>query len=334
MLDVSTIRVATYTAFKRFDPTHTTALRNAFARKMNGKFNELTAVIRKAIVDQNCFGLREGNMLTLQLTPPSGRAFDFPLSKDKVEAFMRWLEDQIDKGMLTVGTMEQLGLSIDESWMNMYILDSYKRGVIRARYELQKAGFDVPSIEDTGGIIMSMSTPFHMDRLGLLYLRAYEELKGITAQMSTQIARVLAQGIADGDGPRLLARKMRAVIDGTDAGELGITDTLGRYIPAKRRAEMLARTEMIRAHHTATVQEYRNWAAYNVIVQAEWMTAGDNRVCDRCARMQGNIYTLDEIEKLIPLHPQCRCIALPYVEGMPKIPTEIMPKGRLAGTAK
>jgi very-short-patch-repair endonuclease len=68
---------------------------------------------------------------------------------------------------------------------------------------------------------------------------------------------------------------------------------------------MIARTETIRAHHMATIQEYRNWAVFDIIVQAEWMTAGDNRVCDRCASMQGNIYTLDQIEGMIPLHPQC-----------------------------
>jgi SPP1 gp7 family putative phage head morphogenesis protein len=101
-------------------------------------------------------------------------------------------------------------------------------------------------------------------------------------------------------------------------GDLGITDTLGRFIPAQRRAEMLARTEIIRAHHLATIQEYRNWGVLGIYVKGEWKTAGDDRVCSQCASLEGNIYTLDEIESMIPLHPNCRCIALPYIEELNK----------------
>ena len=37
------------------------------------------------------------------------------------------------------------------------------------------------------------------------------------------------------------------------------------------------------------------------------------------------IFTLDEIEPLIPLHPQCRCVALPYIEDLENI-TQIKTK--------
>jgi len=149
--------------------------------------------------------------------------------------------------------------------------------------------------------------------VGVLYSRVFEDLRGITTQMDTQISRVLSQGLIDGDGPRLLARKLVGTINGTGIGDLGLTDTLGRFIPARRRAEILARTEVIRAHHQATVQEYKNWRAENVYVVAEFLTAGDDRVCDRCAAIaaQGKTYTLEEIQNMIPVHPQCRCIALP-----------------------
>jgi SPP1 gp7 family putative phage head morphogenesis protein len=129
--------------------------------------------------------------------------------------------------------------------------------------------------------------------------------------MDSQISRVLAQGIADGDNPRLLGQKLVSVINGSGADKLGIKDTLGRFIPAERRAEMIARTEIIRAHHLATIQEYRNWGVAGVAVEAEWHTAGDSRVCAECAEMEGHVFTLDEIEPMIPLHPQCRCNTLP-----------------------
>jgi SPP1 gp7 family putative phage head morphogenesis protein len=197
-------------------------------------------------------------------------------------------------------------------WTNRYLFDSYKRGLIRARYELINAGVNAPQLEE-GGAQTLLGLPMHLDTLGLIYTRVYQDLKGITAAMDSMISRILAQGLADGDGPALLARKLIAAIKQANLGELGLADSLGRFIPALTRAEILARTEIIRAHHLATIQEYRNWGIEGIIVKGEWKTAGDNRVCERCAALEGKIFTLDEIQGLIPLHPLCRCIALPYI---------------------
>jgi len=308
------ITVYTDKQVAHYDPTHTTALRNAFAKNMNRKFNELILTVKKAIIVQDCFGLEKLNLVANKMTPPSWQKFSYLSNAKKVEEFMKWLQEQVNKGILDVRVMEQVGDAIDSNWMNLYLFDSYKRGVIRARYEMRKAGYDVPTIEESGGVGSIMTLPFHVDRIGLIYTRAYNELKGVTDAMSQQISRILAQGIADGDGALLLSRKITATINGMNAANLGITDSLGRYIPAQRRAEMIARTELIRAHHQATIQEYRSWELEGVRVQGEWRTAGDDRVCEKCASLEGKIFTLKEIENMIPLHPQCRCIALPYAK--------------------
>ncbi len=291
--------IITYATLAKVDPTRTTTLRNAFVRDCRKRFVRLANDITRLIGKQNEMGLEV-----------NAGQFDFPTSQNKVEAFMQWLKTQTDTGLLEISSANQVGVGLNDYWTNKYVTDSYQRGVIRARQEMRKAGLDVPSIDTTGGIGASMTAPVHLDRLGVLYTRIFNELKGITENMSGQISRVLTQGIADGDNPRLLARKLNKVITGT-GGDLALTDTLGRYIPAKRRAEILARTEVIRAHHMGMVQEYRNWGLEGVEVQAEWRTAGDDRVCEQCAGMEGNTYTLDQIEKMIPVHPQCRCLALP-----------------------
>lgn len=294
-----------------YDPTRTTTLRNAFVADLNRRFRELTIIVRKAVDEEDVFGLQ--GLQTAELTTPGAQAFAFTRSDVKMQQFMAWFQRQVDAGILEVREFGQIGVGLEAQWTNKYVYDSYKRGVIRARYEMKKAGFNVPGIEATGGIDIAMATPFHLDRVGLLFTRTFNELKGITAAMDQQISRVLAQGMADGDGPRLLARKLVSTINGAGMGELGITDTLGRFIPARRRAEIMARTEIIRAHHQASIQEYRNWAVEGVRVKAEWVTAGDDRVCDRCNALEREIFTLDQIEGMIPLHPQCRCMALPVV---------------------
>jgi SPP1 gp7 family putative phage head morphogenesis protein len=295
------------------DPTKTVTLRNAFARDMRTRFKKIESVIKKAIVDKDIFGL---NIQTNELYVPSERAFDFLTSEEKIVAFIKWLEEQVKFGLLDIRDLEQVGKGIHGSWTNKYVFDSYKKGVIRARIELKKAGVNVPTIDQSGGIAIALAAPVHLDRLGILYTRVFTDLKGITDVMDSAISRILAQGIADGDNPRLLARKLLATINGSGMGDLGITDSLGRFIPARRRAEMLARTEIIRAHHVATIQEYRNWAVEGVFVKAEWRTAGDKRVCPICSSMQGEIFTLDQIEKMIPAHTFCRCIALPFLQSL------------------
>ena len=297
-----------------YDPTRTTALRNAFARTMNRRFDELIKIIRIAVVDQDCFGAKKREIVTQQMIPPGWHSFDYPRAQERIEAFLRWLRQQVDRGLLTVRQYQQIGAAISDAWTNMYVADSYKRGIMRARQEMISAGMPIPSIDASGGVDVVFGTPFHMDRVGVLYTRVFAELVGVTEAMASNIAQILTQGMIDGDGPRLLARKIISAIDGSGAGTLGITDKLGRFIPAKRRAEMIARTELIRAHHLATIQEYRNWGVLGIKVKGEWKTAGDDKVCERCASLEGRIFTLDEIEPMIPLHPMCRCIALPYIE--------------------
>lgn len=303
-------------AARRFDPTRTIFLRQSFVRDFARRFLAFKSLIRQAIVDRDCLALSPSPQATqitiheVALALPLHQAFDFPRSGDKVEAFMKWLHEMERSGILQLETRQQLGQAVESRWSDLYIKDSYQRGVQRARYELLHAGYAVPSLEATGGIMASMSLPFHIDRVGLLYTRTFSGLKGITDAMDHQISQVLAQAMADGDGARVIAKKLLATIDGNNAGTLGITDTLGRFIPAEQRAAMLARTEVIRALHQGNIQEMKNWGAEGVIVKAEWKTAGFN-VCPECASLEGKVFTLDEIESMIPRHPNCRCLALP-----------------------
>ena len=250
----------------------------------------------------------------------SKTSFAFQRSEEKLNDFMNWLQEQVDKGLIEIIEFEQLGNGIEAEWTNKYIADSYKRKEMRSRNELAKDGIKVPSNDSTKSPQISMSTPFHLDRVGLLFTRIFSDLPGITDAMDAVISRILAQGMADGEGPANVARKLEAAINGTGLGDLGITkefiaDTI---ISAKRRSLMLAHTEMMRAYHQATVQDYRNWAIEGVIAKAEWRTAGDNRVCDLCNALEGKVFSLDEIEGMIPLHPECRCISLPYIEELQK----------------
>jgi SPP1 gp7 family putative phage head morphogenesis protein len=258
-------------------------------RESNRRFDELTKKLLKKVKD--LFFVESG--VSVYAEP-----YQFSLDPTKLNEFTYWLEQQIETGLLT-------------NWPNKYISDAYKRGLLRSLAEMRKAGYKVPSVAEIGGIELTLLPSPHLNTIELMYLRVLEDLKGITSSMKQIIVRVLSDGFIAGESYATIADKLVAAINGTGAGELGMYDKLGRFIPARRRAEILARTEIVRAHHLAMVQEYRRWGVQGVTVLAEFQTAGDERVCIVCASMEGNVYTLDEAEGLIPVHPQCRCIILP-----------------------
>lgn len=297
------------------DPSRTTALRAAFVQEMFRRFRWLQRLITKAIVDQDVFGLETTTITMQQETGLGDRAFAFSRNSQKISAFMEWLDKMVKDGVLSVTQISQVGEGIERAWTNKYISDSYRRGVTRARYQMTTEGLEIPSLTDSGGIAAVMTTPIHLDRVGLLFTRTFNELKGITDAMDQQISRVLAQGLADGLHPRILAKNLNHVISGK-GGSLAMRDTLGRFIPAERRATILARTEIIRAHAEGQLQEFKNWRVAGVGLNAEWLTAGDHRVCDQCQEAEDEgPYTIEEAEGMIPLHPQCRCIWLPLIDN-------------------
>lgn len=287
------------------DPTQTLMIRRRYEAEVNKRFRALKGAIRASIVDRDVFGLTQprpfrplGNADQTSFSPLPERAFQFSTMPEKVDGFMTWLEDQQSQGLLEISSRRQLGHAANSQWQNVYLQSAYQKGVSRARLEMQKAGVSMP-IADQGNIKESVSAafnrPFHADRVGSIYARAYNELKGVTQAMDTAISRALSDGLLAGKGPLDIARDINKQVDG-----IGIA-----------RARLIARTETIRAHHVATIQEYRNAGVLGIKVKAEWLTAGDSRVCAECAALQGRVFTLDEIEPLIPLHPQCRCVALP-----------------------
>ena len=294
-------------AVTRYDPTRTTMLRNRFSREMDSRFSALIVAIRKAVVNEDVFGL---SLLTQakKVPTPGDKAFAYPSIKDQISAFMQWVDTQIEDGILGVAVGTQLSRAAEIAWTNYYVRLAYEQGIRRARQELINKRYQVPKLEDSGGVNGVIAHPSHNKNIGLLYERTFVELKGVTDTMHQQINRVLAQAMTEGKNAKQIARLLVRTIGGPT---LELTDTLGRFIPAKRRAQLIARTELIRAHHLATIREYRNWGLSNVKVKAEWETMQDGRVCPECMSMDGKVFSLDEIEGKIPLHPGCRCFAEP-----------------------
>lgn len=104
-----------------------------------------------------------------------------------------------------------------------------------------------------------------------------------------------------------------AINEGLPADELAdrIEET-GAFSDA--RAEMIARTEIIRANNLGHMAAYHNAG----IEQKAWSTAQDETTCPICTgnQDQGAIPIDDEFEsgdQAAPAHPNCRCVIVPIV---------------------
>lgn len=300
----------------RVDPTRTKTIRDGFARECTKRFRELRTAINISIVDNDCFGLKEAQPVRerprfqalAKPSPALPKQFDFPRTFDKIQKFMDWLNEQEERGILEIIRRPGALRGIEEAWSDVWVYSAYQKGILQARQELRRINPDIPPLAASGAIgnqlinaVMNQS--MHADRLGALFTRTFNELKGIDQAADQQISRLLSQALMEGKGPRAIARDLADVLEANGAG----TATGMRSI---QRARVMARTEIIRAHHTANINEFRQWGMEEVTIKAEWSTAGFN-VCPICEELQGKVYTLDQIEGMIPRHPNCRCVAIP-----------------------
>lgn len=302
---------------KDYDPTHTMTLRNAFVADMNRRFKHVARLVTKAIVENDLFGLNETTIHTFA-NPTQPIPFVFGTKAEKMKAFLQWLRQLEDAVILEMKMDVRYGLLNQIPWFGQYLAKAYQQGTDRAKQELKKAGLTVVLADEMGNIFIN---PVSIPKLIDIFTRAYTDLQGITTSMDAQISRILVEGLFEGQSPITLARMINsAIIGGGESLGMDISyinkagNQVSYFMPGKRRAEILARTEIIRAHHKATINEYRTWEIEGVYVLAEWATAGDARVCPICETLQGTVWTLDEIENKIPAHPQCRCVSIPFVD--------------------
>lgn len=270
------------------DPSLTLTLRNQLTSKFAGKFRRISAAARSKIVEDNFFqGIRTNQ-------------YSYPSSASKISEFMDYIQSMIDAEIFERVIVFDNINSPYQLWANTYIQTAYKKGLQKSHQDLSLMGFGQYLPEASVAAATYLSMPVHIDALNTLYIRMYEGLKGITSEMSAQISFVLTQGIAEGRSPLELARAIANRID-----KIGIT-----------RAKRLARTEIVRAYNTASLNNYEllnNQISEDLMVQ--WYTALDERVRSKHRAWHGDILTIQQAKERIGA-PNCRCAVLPYVAGI------------------
>lgn len=259
----------------RADPTRTTLLRNKFVADVGARFTRVgNASYRFVVIDDN---------LTLNM--------DFKSDPEKLEGYKKWLKEQVDKQLIHA-------TDIERPWTDEYIESSYKAATVRSWEDVRKKQGKSAASEAKKEFMSSFSLPVTQHRLQLLYTRCWDALVGVTQQMGAELSRTLADGLVHGLGAREVGKNIAAAI--------GVT---------KARAMTIARTELINAYAEGQLDTFEKLGIKKLGVMVEHLTAGDKRVCPRCQGLNGKIYqTISEARGVIPVHPNCRCCFVPYVD--------------------
>lgn len=306
------------------DPTRTVTIRKNFSVDGRKRVRDVATAIRRGVGEDDVFRLQprrptvlqdartelnrlrrrieaaakaekweEAGQIALEFVQHPGR-FAFPEDTVKVDTFMEWLAEAQDARVLEVLRGPQREIVKRSEWSDVWIRRSYGRGVKSADAKLRRAGEE--PMDDS--LSRMFNRPIHADKLSILQSRTFTELSGMTEDMAKVTRRELAEGLAKGLNPRTMGRTL--------AGEL---EAIGR-----RRATLIARTEVIRAHAEATLNRFQEHGLDAVEGKAEFSTAGDDRVCPICQSLEGQKMSLEDARGVIPVHPSCRCTWLPLTQ--------------------
>jgi HK97 family phage portal protein len=128
-----------------------------------------------------------------------------------------------------------------------------------------------------------------------------EMISGINQTTLDKLRETLSEGVREGEGIDALKSRVMHVFE----------------VASSVRAEMIARTEVLRASNFATTESYKQ---SGVVKGKEWLTAMDERTCPVCQPLDGQTVTLGRNFKTElgdveypPIHPQCRCTVIPVV---------------------
>jgi len=239
-------------------------------------------------------------------TTVNTRRFVFRTRPEQVQAFLQWLTEQINADIL-------LGArATEQAYWERYVQEGYEKGAGRAFDDARVAKRAVAEGQRSGSeqlayyqgtreefLRSSFGRPESVEKVKLLAGRVFTDLKGVTDAMSSSMARVLTDGLVQGQNPKTIAKTLADEVEG-----------IGKY-----RARLIARTEIIRAHAEGQLDALEAMGMDEVGVQVEWSSSPDSRRCRACEKMEGKVYTIEEAHGLIPLHPQCRCSFIPANVG-------------------
>ncbi|MDX7495335.1 phage minor head protein [Providencia stuartii] len=201
--------------------------------------------------------------------PVVNKKYQFDLDPNYLSIILRDGELMVDEVLLQGGEFNNF-------FFNEYVSTAYERGTAQEYANLAQQSTVYAATQQSVATIL-LSEPYQL-RMALVRARVFEEMKGLSAQVKADMARILTDGIARGLNPREVARNLN--------------EQSGIEI---RRANRVARTEITTALRRARMDEadeaseVLNLETRQVHISALSPTTRPNH-----ASRHGKIFTTDE----------------------------------------
>lgn len=281
---------------KRLDPTRSGLIRRAWEKETRNRFRKLKAALTHFLLTLDSLALapRTAHILLFNARQ---RQFEFLTDADKLKAFNAWFQQQVEANVFSI----EPGADVTKAWTAKYVELAYEKGLTNAYESAKLSGaFESEALAEQAQstfLRSALNAPESVNKVRLLGTRSFEQLKGVTGQMAADMNRILSQGMIEGKTPSAMVKEMNAQIENISIG----------------RAQKIVRTELVHAHAEGQLDAFEELGIEELGLEAEWSTAGDDRVCPQCDDLEGQVFDIDEARGMIPLHPNCRCTWIPHV---------------------
>lgn len=119
-------------------------------------------------------------------------------------------------------------------------------------------------------------------------------IKSVSDRIKKDVSFQVQQSILNNEGIEPLVKRLREIQEISD-----------------HNLERIARTETIRTLAVSTINGYEQ---SGIVEKVSFLTAEDERVCNICMGLDGQVFELSESITKIPAHVQCRCSWAPIVD--------------------
>lgn len=167
-----------------------------------------------------------------------------------------------------------------------WVQDTEQRSVLRGEQLLKASGVSI------GARLGPRELP--KDLRERIEINIANEIDSLTADVKKALTRSLIDGMEAGEGSRVLTKRLQEDL----------------AMP-RVRADLIARTETMRAYNDASKAQYERYG----IKRVEWLAAIDERTCPTCGALNGRQWPIDKAPPC-PAHPRCRCVLLPCVDRL------------------
>ncbi|MCL5104455.1 MAG: minor capsid protein [Armatimonadetes bacterium] len=188
---------------------------------------------------------------------------------------------------------------------------AFRSGVYRGIEEFASA--QMPFYKDLtpdgiGKLTTSVFTLIDTDALDFMTNYNLVLVGDVSRELESGIKRTILSGITTGKGVRDIVRDMGSVIENKESFRNAGAKVFSK---AQYRMEMIARTEVLRAHNQGRIKFHQQVG----VQKLEWMTMEDERMCPVCGELDGKVFDTDHFPSQ-PRHCNCRCssvVAWPLV---------------------